>query len=873
MNDDNLEKFINYAISNGVNPNLELEARFGTYNKISSNLRKDTFFKIFNTFKGGMKKYSYIKDIIYDHDKKKRTVINDPKAFTKNIFNNMGGYCPLGTSNLHCVSRASGINNIDEYSKQYSKLENKNNTYSLSKTQVFKPVEIKKIFKLVLVVENESKEIIDKPPTYQKNKFRCTILENCWNIDLTVVHIMDCKTKLSSVFYEVEIEFNYKSYIKSAEKTPLEDLKKFIFVINTIMSCTKNNSLEEELQYNIFNQVTTLERQHIPKLVNAQYAVTEKADGERIFIYIDNNKNIYRINPSSVILDKIFISKSVINETNTLIDGELITIDNKEIFLGFDILFYNNIDYRNFNLPKRLKCLKLIVASLNKYKINIKFTVKKFYMENIFNNSNYIWNKREQLFPYNLDGIIFTPIRGSYLSNLPILKWKDKHSIDIRMLYNKEHDFTYFTTISVPHMKKDIVTNEFIDHKTGDIFYINKVNANNSKNADKYKQFNLINNNGFVGIKGRLTSDEFLRNMSDIIELEYDISQKKWIFLRKRTDKERPNAFKTIISVLDAIIDDINIYELSKLKHISSEYDSISVGSCYNDIGFNFTASEISSEICNYYTYAYTQILYKIPKIPKKASALIIGCDICILKAVALLYTNIVVIEPNCLEVYGKRISEGYSGLKELAQVYNIKATIIWGKLDSGNLVSQNKKDQKLLQECLKKYKSFDMVFINSYSDLVYNNKFDKRFYMRNMELLKSLSNTIVGLYLDGDQIVKYLNKYDCIFTKNKDLHPLYKIHTDIKKINRLKYNSDIFDIAPTNIKLLEIQKLQNSMVAQYQPLIFNNNIQDLIKKIKLTPIECKSLKSFYSDFKQKGSILNDYDCIILDITKYFIIN
>ena len=814
-----------------------------------------------------------IKDIIYDSDKKKRTVVSDPKLYVKNIFTNMGEPCPLGTSNLTRVSRASGLDNIDEYVKQYSKLENKNNTYMLSKTQIFKPIEIKSLFKLVLVIENESREIINKPPTYQKNKFRCSVIENCWNIDLTVIYITDCKTKLSNVFYEVEIEFNYKSYIKSIEKSPLKYFKQYMFIINTIMSCAKNNLLERELQYNIFNQVTTLERQHIPKLINAQYAVTEKADGERVFIYIDNNKNVYKINPSSVILDKIFISKSMINETNTLIDGELVTVNKKEIFLGFDILFYKNIDYRNYNLPKRLKCLNLIVDSLNKYKTGVKFTIKRFYMENIFKNSSYIWSNKEKLFPYNLDGLIFTPIRGSYLSNLPILKWKDKHSIDIRMLYNKDHDFTYFTTVSIPHIKKDIVTNEFIDHKTGDIYYINKVNVNNSENINKYKQLKLVNNYGFVGVQGRLESSECLRNMLDIIELEYDTSIKKWTFLRKRTDKERPNAFKTIVSVLDAIIDDINIHEISKLKHVSSEYDNISVDSCYNDIGFNFATSDISSEICNYYTYTYTQILYKLPKVQKKASALVIGCDICLLKSIALLYTNVIVVEPNCLEVYGKRISEGYSGLKELAKVYNIKATIIWGKLESGKLISENKKDQKLLQSCLKKHKSFDMVFINSYSDLIYNKKFDKGFYMKNMELLKSLSNTIVGLYLDGDQIIKYLTKYDCIFTKNKDLHPLYRIHTDIKKINRLKYNSDVFDMNIDNIKLLEIQKLQNSMVTQYQPLLFNNNIQDLIKKVNLNLVECKSMKSFYSDFKQKGLVLNDYNCIIIDIIKYFIIS
>lgn len=849
MDDERLHKFISYTIEHGKNPNLELEAQFGKYTKISSTISQITFFKVFEIFKNSPKEYSYINDVLYGSSIKKRTVINDPKSLIKNMF-------------------ADPVKNdkIEEYAKVYSNMAT--HSFYLEKDKIFNPIMIKDVIKLKLVNENPNASSDgEKKPITEKHKFRCTFKEGSWNIDMTILLITDCKSKQSGIFFEIEIEFNYKSFISKKQTIDQvkDDFKKYSNIIISLIDCNKHNNVEMEIRHNISNQVNTLERIDLQKLTKSKYAVTDKADGERVFIYIDGKKCIYRLNPTSLMLSKTQIAKNTkISISNTLLDGELITINGKVEFLGFDTLFFNNSDYRNYNLEYRLKLLSVAVKELNKTKINIQFKSKTFYMNDMFANAGKVWNNRQKLFKYNLDGLIFTPIRGSYLGNLPNFKWKDKHSIDIRIMYSKNHDFTTFHVASMYRGK-----NVYIDHNTNKTFYLNKVVVND----EKYKKLNLVNSHGVAGVSGRLnTGDKFLRNMEDIVEVEYDPAQQKWIYLRLREDKEKPNAYKSVLGVLKAIEDNITIEELSKLKFKPSEYEKIGEKSCYTDYGFNFSSHCITSDICNFYTNVYKQIL------PKGNTALVLGCDICVLNAVVDVYKNILILEPNCLEIYGKKESEGYIGLIEYMQnnlVNKNSICIVWGNSDiSGGLKAFSKSGQLEINAFMKKHKLFDTVFINSFSNIVYDptkKEFSKQRYESNIRNIKLLAKNVVGIYLSGSQIIKQLEKSSCIITKNKKPHPLYRLYLQSK--NLMKYKCpDLFKISKNKIKILEIQRMRNSYISQYQPIIFDKNVQDVFKSSSLKIKECKLIKTFYSSYKKNGGQMSDYDCIIADITKYFVI-
>lgn len=851
MNEDKLNKFISYVIQNGINDNVELECRFGKYNKLTSTVKQNSFFNIYNLFKSRSKKYSFTKDILYEGIRK-RTVVDDSKNYVKLLFENPEKI----------------VDDIEKYTKIYNQI-NKNSFY-ITKNKIFKPIQMDNI-KVDLVLENPDQVAPNKPANYIKNKFRCS-LKGIWDIDLTILFITDCKTKKSGLYFEIESEFNYKWFVtkKVSQEYVLDEFNKITNSIVTVLECAKNTSLKAELRYSMFNQVVTLERRSINKLINGNYSVTEKADGERAFIYIDDKKNIYKMNPSVIIPDKVPIIKQAksIKIYDTLIDGEIIRINGKDVFLGFDTLYFNGRDYRNFNLIDRLKCLKTTIMELNKQKTGIEFRIKTFYMNDVFTNAHKIWTNREKLFKYNLDGLIFTPIRGSYQGNLPNYKWKDKHSIDVRLLYNSKFNFTEFHPHTMPYTRKGSieVSNSYTDHQTGNVYYTKRINVNNLEKSKKYIQNNLVSSRGDLGISGKLEGVENLNNMADICEVEWDYSVNKWVFLRTRPDKERPNAFKTIISVLDAIVDNITIDEISKLKHKKSPYELVNSIDCHTNIGFNFISTDISSDICEFYTYAYENI------IPKGRTIVVLGCDICVLKAVSKNYKNILILEPNCLEVYGEAQSEGYTGLKELSRTFGINACIVWGSTCiSSGIKAFTQLGQSEINTFLKK-NSIDTIFINSFVDMFYQNGcIQKDIFDKNMKNLKMLTKKIIGLYLNGTQIIKYLEKQDCILTKNRDLHPLYKLYLNHKNLSKYT-NTDIFKINPLKdkIKLVEIQRMRNSFKPQYQPLLFDKNIQNIIKNSGFKIQECKSLKSVYNEYKKNGGLLNDYDCIIADITKYF---
>jgi len=871
--DDNLEKFIKYSMENGSNENVELEARFGSYNKLTSNIKPHTFFKIYDLFKSRSKSYSFIKDVLYE-DVRKRNTLDDIKGYVKYMFDNPDEITEI----------------INDYTKTYSKVFDVKNIQAvyLSKEKIFKPI-ISENIKVDLVLEKVDRPSTNKKATYVKNKFRCS-LKGLWDIDMTILLITDCKTNMSGIYFEVEMEFNYKMLKKSTFEQILDEFKQNSNAIITTIECARNTPLRVELRYGIFNQVVTLERQYLPKIISGKYSVTEKADGERVFIYIDDKKNVYRLNPTNIILIKVPLAtlQKNLKITNTLIDGELITIKGKLVFLGFDLLYFNSKDYRNFNLDERLNCLKTTVTDLNNsqksLKIGMEFKVKTFYTTDVFANAAKIWNNRAKLFPYNLDGLIFTPVRGSYQSNLPNFKWKDKHSIDVRILYNHKFNFTEFHPHAMPYTRRGSteITNTYTDQQTGNVYYTKRIAVNNLPKYQVYKQMNLVSARGDLGIHGKLEGAENLKNMVDIVEVEYDTKSGKWVFLRIRPDKEKPNAFKSIISVLDAISDNITISEISKIKHKQSEYELVcsdfsskaAQNKCYTNSGFNFVSSDINSYLCQFYVFAYANIFKKIN--PSTNTILILGCDICVLQAASKIYKNILVLESNCLEVYGEQQSEGYTGLLEYARIFGINACIIWGNSDISNGLKaftasgQNKMDL-FMKKNMKKNMIFDSVFIKSFPDMFYNNRdgISKDMYVNNVKQLKLITNHIIGIYLNGSQIIKYLETQDCILTKNKELHPLYRLY--LKNKNLAKYKCpDIFKIK--NIKLVEIQRIQNSFESQYQPLLFDKNIHDIINDVGLKIKECRPFNTFYNEYKKNDGVMTDYDCIISNITKYFII-
>jgi hypothetical protein len=186
--------------------------------------------------------------------------------------------------------------------------------------------------------------------------------------------------------------------------------------------------------------------------IRKDFVVTEKADGTRHLMYINNTGKIYIINTN---MNVIFTGAKTVNNDcfNCLLDGELIAHDKNgnfiNLYAAFDIYYYNKKDVRSLSFMikdikvdnlynARYEILKLVTTSLKPISIinidvntnkeetvknilnknsdilsPIKVISKEFYpysnKQSIFSGCNEILTKvNENRFEYETDGLIFT---------------------------------------------------------------------------------------------------------------------------------------------------------------------------------------------------------------------------------------------------------------------------------------------------------------------------------------------------------------------------------------------------------------------------------------------------------------------------------
>lgn len=185
--------------------------------------------------------------------------------------------------------------------------------------------------------------------------------------------------------------------------------------------------------------------------IRENFVVTDKADGSRNLMYINDIGKIYLINTT---MNIIFTGAKTFEKEyfNSILDGELIQHNKMgafiNLYVAFDIYYLNKHDVRALgfvpnkkikdNKKCRLEILNNLIMNLNPVSIQqennisdkslvstfrknkelispIRIECKKFYPENlqsnnIFNACNDILTKASNnLFEYNTDGLIFTP--------------------------------------------------------------------------------------------------------------------------------------------------------------------------------------------------------------------------------------------------------------------------------------------------------------------------------------------------------------------------------------------------------------------------------------------------------------------------------
>ena len=243
--------------------------------------------------------------------------------------------------------------------------------------------------------------------------------------------------------------------------------------------------------------------------INNNYTVTEKADGIRKLLFINNNGFLYFIDTN---MNVQFTGCKTLhkNKFNTIIDGEFVS-HNKEnklinLFLCFDIYIIGKKDVRQFpfykannlvypeNINKNIYRLELLSKYLNDLDLksiikskepSINIKIKTFYTNlqtNIFEQCNKILTgiNDNTMFDYETDGLVFTPSDKSVASDgisnvIPSRKITWKHSLKWKPAKFNTIDFLVIT-------KKNEDGSDFI----GNIFE-NGNNLSNIKQSTKYK--------------------------------------------------------------------------------------------------------------------------------------------------------------------------------------------------------------------------------------------------------------------------------------------------------------------------------------------------------------------------------------------------
>ncbi len=421
------------------------------------------------------------------------------------------------------------------------------------------------------------KDSINTYPTMKKSKINNISqvnyefemkITNTKNILVNILKLMQSlflskviltKKQQQQILEDYQELVNISSYAqKSGEKT--------IHLLTPKPVALKLNNLENPDNYGVVS-------------ILRGYTVTEKADGERLLLYINNKGDVYTIDSSKRVEGTGIKAKK--EAYNSLIDGEYVhcnkRIDNikRNLFAAFDIYFLNGEKLTSLPLlDDKQKCrynemLKLDKL-LNTKNSTIDFMIKKHnYSDNIYNENKKILDNAKS-FPYEIDGLIFTPAKlavYSYYPTMPVdlkvdmtwnnvFKWKppEQNTIDflIKFIGDIKKDGKEYRKYGLYVTDKSILNDYNIDnvltlrYKFNNIDKFNEYLETSEKDVfklfvpNKYYEpdveFAFIELNDKKEVRAE-NNDKIENNT--IVEFRYDLNDKSWKPIRVRTDKTR----------------------------------------------------------------------------------------------------------------------------------------------------------------------------------------------------------------------------------------------------------------------------------------------------------------------------------------------
>ena len=419
----------------------------------------------------------------------------------------------------------------------------------------------------------------------------------------------------------------------------------------------------------------------------SEYTATEKADGERLLMYINGVGGVYLINNTHQVIDTGIKSPSELY--NSLIDGEYIACSKRRdnasvgLYASFDMYYYNGKKITQLpliaggdsgnagsseNSRGRYDYLQATEKLLkSKSEFAMDYIVKEhLYSKDILSDCKNILTSI--VYPYEIDGLIFTPAKLAVYSNYAnkaepiteklgwdkVFKWKPPEQNSIDFLVKKGEKIT-IDTINYTEFKLYVGYNasQIENYTMKDVFnYIYKFNQfrNEIKEREKYvcrlfmpeyyyekgierSLVRMLPNKEIRCENGDKIEDEI------IVEFNYDGSEAnpsmRWKPMRVREDKTRIyrqgvlsktlNDFSVACNIWRSIHNPISQNNIIGNEKIINNMDVAELNS--NDIYYSRTMQKearLSHQMLVFHNHGVKEYLYSKPA--KKGSIVELAC-------------------------------------------------------------------------------------------------------------------------------------------------------------------------------------------------------------------------------------------------------
>ena len=392
---------------------------------------------------------------------------------------------------LEDIRRSSGVSNMDELQHMIQRADKQFRykqrisfvshdglvRYDLTQTkQVYDGRQIRKEKSL------SASDLFSQQPTYE---VEVELLHNNTLFD----RVLPVQQFTDMILYEItnimQIRSDSELVIpKSIKESVLQDFLRLYLGKKDVAREFDDYYMRQDKQYHkIFPgaKVSTLEMDNLfmanekrKPCIFSDYTVTDKADGERFILFIDSANTVYLINDRMEVLRTDLVLPAANALSGTMLDGELVVTIDKGVkvynYYVFDALFSHGervyaapLLAAEEHQPSRWDVVQRVVGAINAavsptirgvsfLRVSAKTlrSISGVQPEQMKRECAWIWNHRES-FPYELDGLIFTPKFEAYpmgKSWASALKWKPPQENSIDFLVRFQTGPSSFQTIT-----------------------------------------------------------------------------------------------------------------------------------------------------------------------------------------------------------------------------------------------------------------------------------------------------------------------------------------------------------------------------------------------------------------------------------------